>query len=131
MTQMNQRALEIHVPVVGWLYVFCNALFLLTGAFLLVLLGGIGLFVDEPVATQILVLTGAALIVSFSLLALPGLIAGFGLVARKAWSRILAMVVGFIGLTAFPIGTILGLYAFYILLQDEAHAYFSGPPSPG
>ena len=126
MTQLDRRGLEIHVPVLGWLYVVANALVLLVGIICLVLLGGIGLFVDDAVAARILILIGSVSLVLFAFIALPGIIAGLGLVARKPWARILAMVVGFLGLTAFPIGTILGLYAFYILLQDAAHEYFAG-----
>jgi hypothetical protein len=126
MTQMDHRALEIHVPVLGWLYVVANALFLLVGIVSLILLGGIGLFVDDALAARILILVGSVSLILFAFLALPGIVAGLGLVARKPWARILAMVVGFLGLTAFPIGTVLGLYAFYVLLQDAAHDYFAG-----
>ena len=126
MTQMDHRALEIHVPVLGWLYVAANALCLLVGIICLILLGGIGLFVDDPLSARILILVGSVSLILFAFIALPGIVAGLGLVARKPWARILAMVVGFLGLTAFPIGTILGLYAFYVLLQDAAHEYFAG-----
>jgi len=126
MTQLDRQGLEIHVPVLGWLYVVANALVLLVGIICLILLGGIGLFVDDAVAARILILIGSVSLVLFAFIALPGIIAGLGLVARKPWARILAMVVGFLGLTAFPIGTILGLYAFYVLLQDAAHEYFAG-----
>jgi len=78
------------------------------------------------VAARILILTGSVTLVLLALIALPGIVAGLGLVGRKPWARILAMVVGFLGLTAFPVGTLLGLYAFYVLLQDSAHDYFVG-----
>ncbi len=126
MTQMDRRSLEIHIPVLGWLYVIANALFLLAGVISLILLGGIGLFVDDPVAARILILVGSVTLILCAFLTLPGIIAGLGLVARKPWARILAMVIGFLSLTAFPVGTILGLYAFYVLLQDTAHEYFAG-----
>ena len=124
MTQMDQRALEIHVPVLGWLYVVANALVLVIGIISLILLGGIGVLVEDAVAARILILTGSVTLVLLALIALPGIVAGLGLVGRKPWARILAMVVGFLGLTAFPVGTLLGLYAFYVLLQDSAHDYF-------
>ncbi len=126
MSQMDQRALETHVPVLGWLYVVANALVLVIGIISLILLGGIGVLVEDAVAARILILTGSVTLVLLALIALPGIVAGLGLVGRKPWARILAMVVGFLGLTAFPVGTLLGLYAFYVLLQDSAHDYFVG-----
>jgi len=123
---MDQRALETHVPVLGWLYVVANALVLVIGIISLILLGGIGVLVEDAVAARILILTGSVTLVLLALIALPGIVAGLGLVGRKPWARILAMVVGFLGLTAFPVGTLLGLYAFYVLLQDSAHDYFVG-----
>ena len=126
MSQMDQRALETHVPVLGWLYVVSNALVLVVGIISLILLGGIGVFIDDAVAARILILTGSVTLVLLALIALPGIVAGLGLVGRKPWARVLAMVVGFLGLTAFPVGTLLGLYAFYVLLQDSAHDYFVG-----
>jgi hypothetical protein len=35
------------------------------------------------------------------------------------------MVVGFLGLVNFPIGTAIGIYTFWVLLQGEAADYFS------
>ena len=45
-----------------------------------------------------------------ALLGLPGLLAGYGLLTRKPWARILAIVVGILSLLNFPVGTAIGLY---------------------
>jgi len=34
--------------------------------------------------------------------------------------------VGFLDLLALPIGTVLGLYTFWVLLQEGAQEYFDG-----
>ena len=47
-----------------------------------------------------------------------------GLLRRASWSRPLALVVGFFDMMCFPLGTILGLYTFWVLLQDNAAAFF-------
>ena len=60
-------------------------------------------------------------------LGIQGMVAGYGLLRRKAWGRILAMVVGFLGflgLVNFPLGTAIGIYTFWVLLQDSAADYF-------
>jgi hypothetical protein len=58
-------------------------------------------------------------------LGIPGMVAGYGLLRRKAWGNILAMVVGFLGLVNFPLGTAIGIYTFWVLLQDSAADYFT------
>ena len=54
------------------------------------------------------------------MLAIPGIIAGIGLVQRRPWARVLALVVGAIGLLDIPVGTALGIYTFWVLMRDEA-----------
>jgi hypothetical protein len=62
-------------------------------------------------------------------LALPGLIAGIGLLRRKEWGRILAIIVGVFDLLNFPIGTLIAVYSFYVLFQDAATPYFAAAPA--
>ena len=59
-------------------------------------------------------------------LALPGLLAGYGLLKRKKWGQILGIVDGILSLLAFPIGTALGAYALFVLFQNSANDYFDG-----
>jgi hypothetical protein len=62
-------------------------------------------------------------------LALPALLAGIGLLRRKEWGRILALIVGVFDLLNFPIGTLIAVYSFYVLLQNSATPYFAGTTS--
>lgn len=45
---------------------------------------------------------------------------GMGLRARRSWSRVGGMIAGALGLMSMPIGTLLGVSAFVVLLDDEA-----------
>jgi hypothetical protein len=93
-------------------------------AFLFVLLVGIGLAVGEPEARSILSIVGTSLAALFTVLGIPGIVAGAGLLARQAWGRILAIVVAVLSLLNFPIGTIIGIYVIWVLLQEAATTYF-------
>jgi zinc-ribbon domain/Predicted membrane protein (DUF2127) len=44
------------------------------------------------------------------------LIVGWGLLDRRPWARILALVLGFLALLRFPFGTALGIYTLWVLL---------------
>ena len=116
--------MKIHVPLLGWLYIAGHAIFLLLGICGLLLLTGIGGISGDPVANRVLTLIGTFGAVFFTLLSLPGLVAGYGLIKRESWARVLALVIAFLNLVNFPLGTLLGLYAFFVLLQKEASEYF-------
>jgi hypothetical protein len=121
---MNARDMHQHVTTLGWLYVIGHALFLAIGAFLFLLLTGIGLAVNDPEARLVLPIVGTAVGSLLILLGLPGLIAGYGLLTAKPWARVLALVIGILNLVNVPIGTIIGVYACWVLLQQPTREYF-------
>ena len=49
-----------------------------------------------------------------------GLVAGWGLLQREAWARVLALVVGFISLFNIPIGAAVGIYTLWVLLPAQS-----------
>src|SRR5438874_1680624 len=95
--------LQQHVTILGWLYIIGHALFLVIGAFLFLLLTGIGLTVADLEARSILLIAGPSVGLLLAVIALPGLIAGCGLIRRKPWARALAIVVAVLGLLNFPL----------------------------
>jgi TonB family protein len=60
----------------------------------------------------------------FSGATIAGLIAGGGLMARASWARKLAIVLGCINLVLFPLGTVLGIYTFWVLAPQGARAQY-------
>lgn len=57
--------------------------------------------------------------VLMGLMAIPSILAGWGLSKRKSWARILTLVLGFLSLPSIPVGTALGVYAIVIMFNDE------------
>jgi hypothetical protein len=50
-----------------------------------------------------------------------GFIAGWGLLQREPWARVLVLVVAFVSLfTNIPFGTALGIYTMWVLLPAES-----------
>jgi hypothetical protein len=49
-----------------------------------------------------------------------GLIAGWGLIERQPWARMLAIVLGVLNLIHIPFGTLLGIYTLWVLLPAES-----------
>ena len=66
-----------------------------------------------------------AIVIFFTI---PSLIAGIGLLNKKRWGLILALIVGIISLPVFPLGTGLGIYAIIVFLMEHSQTY--NPPKP-
>jgi hypothetical protein len=52
--------------------------------------------------------------------AAAGFIAGWGLLQRESWARVVALVVGFVSLLSVPLGTALGIYTLWVLLPSQS-----------
>ncbi|MEJ2735179.1 MAG: hypothetical protein P8189_16715 [Anaerolineae bacterium] len=130
MNQLSEKDLHLHVQIVGWLNIVANSVFLLLGICGFVFFAGLGVFAaadsGDAVALPILGLIGTVGLMFFAVLALPGLLAGYGLLKQKKWGQILGIVVGVLSLFNIPVGTALGAYTLFILFQDSANHYFAG-----
>ena len=122
--QLDQTEMRLHVTTLGWLYIIGNAVLLLIGGFVFTFLSGIGAVIEDPQAFAILSIVGSTVGILLGALALPGMIAGFGLLRGREWGRILGLVTAIIGLINFPLGTVIGLYALWVLLQKGSTVYF-------
>lgn len=52
-------------------------------------------------------------------IALPSLIAGWGLLNNRSWAMTLALIVGCLRLFSFPIGTAIGIYTIWVYVEDN------------
>ncbi len=52
--------------------------------------------------------------------AVLGLAAGWGLLERQPWARMLAIVLGCVNLVEMPLGTALGVYTLWVLLPAKS-----------
>jgi len=49
-----------------------------------------------------------------------GFLAGWGLMQREPWARVIALVLGFISLFNVPFGTAVGVYTLWVLLPAQS-----------
>ena len=54
-----------------------------------------------------------------------GFLAGWGLMKRESWGRVLALVLGFLALLHIPFGTALGIYTLWVLLPANSEAEYA------
>lgn len=128
---MGDWILELHIPIVGWLFIISSALLLTLGVIAFFMLSSIGVVTGDAQAALILGTVGTWGGIFFLILSLPGFLAGYGLLKRQEWGRLLAIVVAFLNLLNFPLGTLLGFYTLWVLLQTSANEYFGhAQPAP-
>jgi hypothetical protein len=129
--------METHVKVLGVLYLALSAIGVLVAVFLIVTLGSAAGIVgaaadaeDAAIAIPIIGITGVALVILLLCVSLPGVFAGWGLLSFRPWARILAIVLAIINLFNIPVGTLMGIYALWVLLNKETERLFAGAPRP-
>jgi uncharacterized membrane protein len=124
---MDLQSLEGHRRILGIVFIVMNALTLLValgfGAFGLAI-GQFGMqharADEEAVVTAVLVgVTGCLFVMG-----LPGIITGIGLLKRRPWSRMLALVLGCLALPNVPLGTALGIYTIWFYTQAGSDQVF-------
>jgi hypothetical protein len=128
--------MQTHVRVVAVGFIVLSALGVLAGLMMILIFGGaagiVGAAADEPeaaIAIPIIGMTGTLLTVFLFAISLPGLITGFGLLSWKPWARILGIVLSAISLIIVPIGTLLGIYGLWVLLNKDTERLFETQPA--
>lgn len=123
-----------HVKILAWLHIIFGALGLFAAFVVLLVFGGIASIVgfaapahDARVAIPILGTIGGVVSLLIGLLSLPGIIAGVGLLSCQQWARVLTLVLSAFELLNVPIGTLLGVYGFWVLLSGESDPLFNRP----
>jgi hypothetical protein len=121
---MRDQDFKFHVTVVAWLHILEAVLYIGGAILLMALFSGIGLLSGEPEARGILTVVGLCTGGFLLLFGVPVALAGWGLLKKEYWARVLAMVLAILGLFLFPIGTIVGAYVLWVLTSQPAAAYF-------
>ena len=124
--QVVQRTrVHEHVRLLAIFWIAYSALDVIGGVVMIVLggtlFGHLGRGADMPREAFIWL---RPLMVSLGSLALlkagAGFFAGWGLLRRESWARILALIVGFLALLNIPLGTALGIYTLWVLLPAQS-----------
>ena len=116
--------MDKHIKILSYLFIGFSAFAFIACFFIFLIFAGIMSFVSiqEQSADPMFVVGGIGFVFMTIILiaTLPGFIAGIGLLKSKPWGRALAIIMAIIFLVAVPVGTIIGIYALWVLLNDEA-----------
>ena len=110
---------EKHLTILSILFITFDSILFLVGIGLIKGFSMLGTFVNDATANVVLSYIGTIAGSILILISIPAIIAGIGLIYRKSWSRILALVICVIKLFNIPFGTALGAYGIWVLMQDD------------
>lgn len=131
--------MEKHITVVGILRIGLGIFGVLAAIivflFAIIVFAGTvgpGVLSGDQEALAILTVTGSGAALLFSgvafllvLFSVPGIIGGIGLLKLKSWARILVLILAVLDLMNIPIGTAIGIYTLWVLMQDETAQLFA------
>ncbi|HYG09992.1 MAG TPA: hypothetical protein VD835_08610 [Pyrinomonadaceae bacterium] len=117
--------MQQHLTILGWLYIIFGGLGLLAAVFILLVMGGSGVIAGDAQTAALLSGIGLFVAVIVAVLSVPSIIAGWGLLKRKSWSRVLAIILGALNILNFPLGTVVGIYTIWALTQSESQRLLS------
>ena len=113
-----------HVTILAVLHIAFSSIFLLIAAIVFVSILGGGLISQDREAITVTMIVATAVAGGFTIVSLPGIVAGVGLLKFKNWARILVLVIAVLNLFNIPFGTALSVYCFWVLLNGDTAELF-------
>jgi hypothetical protein len=122
---MEDSKMKKHVTVVGAIQIGFGILSLIGAVVVFFALNfAKGFAGNDEVGQTVLRFISISLPLLIGFMATLGLVGGIGLLAYKPWARYLVIVVAALGCLFIPIGTLSGVYALWVLLQDDTIKLF-------
>lgn len=118
--------MEKHVQIVAILQIICGILGILIGIICFIAIAGGGMLSGDYEAIWITSMVATFLAIFFIVLSIPALVGGIFLLKKANWARILVIIISVLNLINIPIGTIIGAYSLWVLLNAETTKLFSG-----
>jgi len=128
--QKSVKDMATHVTILGWLFIGNSVLCAFLGITLFMVrpfLSGLSIRVPPDVPFDpiqlALALSG---IIGMAMLVIAGLTAaaGVGLLQYQTWARTLALIMAAVIMLKVPLGTALGIYAFWVLLSERGREHY-------
>lgn len=121
------------VQVVAILRIVLSSLGLVAAIVVLAVMNFAKGFVDnDEIARTVLTFIGTFIPAILGLISVAGIAAGVGLLSFKSWARILTIIISVLSCFNIPVGTLVGVYSIWVLMQTETVKLFENSSSaPG
>jgi hypothetical protein len=124
--------MQKHITVVGVIHIAYAAWGIMWALIIFILMQALGLaaLAGDEAGRVILTAVGCIVPGFLFVFSLPGIIGGIGVLRLKSWARYLILVLSVFALFNIPIGTALGIYSIWALMQDETAQLFARGSGP-
>jgi hypothetical protein len=123
---MEESTMKKHVTFVAALHIGFSIIGIFGAFALFFILRFAGSFVEEvDVANTVLHFIGIFLPFAILTVSIIGLIGGIGLLSYKKWARVLVLIVSGVDCLNIPLGTLVGVYSIWALMQDDSIKLFT------
>ena len=116
--QSHPRDMAKHINILGSLFLTFSILMIIGGFAVSYIIPIAGEISGDSTAMRITSIIGESIGLFLFILALPGLICGYGLLTKKSWSRTFGIVLSCLSLLSIPFGTAIGIYGLWALFKD-------------
>ena len=142
-SESMNRKLGTHLDVLGALFIGLGVLGVIGIAVLLLVFSAGSVAISfaraqDPSVPGIITLLPVAIGIFIATLiavtTIPNFIAAFGLLKRRSWGPIVALIASILNLPHIPLGTGVGIYGIWVYLQidhDRSSGTGDTPPLPG
>ncbi len=118
--------MESHVKAVGIIHIAFSVLGIMIALVFFSVLNLVARIPEvEEEAVRILQAIGMIIPWFIIVFSLPGVVGGIGLLKYQGWARILVLILSFLGLLNFPIGTAVGIYSIWVLFDKRTEKIFA------
>ncbi len=107
--------MELHLKIATWINLGLGAAATAAGVGMMLLGAGMGAWDGDPEVFGWFLVLGSMMAAP----GLPWLIGGVGVLKGKEWGRITLVALSFLALLAIPLGTALGWYTLWVLMNPE------------
>ena len=111
--------MDKHVTAVAAIFIAFGVLGVFLALIILLAVVGGGFASGDEEARLITGIVGPAVAGPLLLFAALQVVGGLALLQKRPWARILVLILSFLSLPLFPIGTAYGIYAIWVLIQDD------------
>ena len=111
--------MEKHITLVAAFHITFGIILIIAGIAISTFVASIGFLSGDAHAMVILSTLAPIFAFLFIVMGLPMLVGGVGLLKRRGWARILVIIVSIVALFKIPVGTAIGVYSIWAMLQDE------------
>jgi hypothetical protein len=123
---MESSKMKKHVTLVGSIHIGFGVLGLMAAVAVLIALSFARAFVgNDDVAQTVLRFLSVSIPILIGSLSTLGLIAGISLLVYRPWARYVIIIISILDCLNIPIGTAIGIYSIWVLIQDDTVKLFN------